>query len=226
MKKILVLCCALAGTLPQSHAQTSTVDFNLGILSNASGDPLQDGSLLLIVGSSDNTFAMPTPSSFTGGSLTDTILWQGGFDSSTTGVPGLMTFTHLQPINDSVTAGTKLEVFWFPTLSADAASPGASGVPFGHFGFSFVSGSSWSLPAAGNSITLSFLTESAGGDFFDSDGRANFTVSAVPEPSAYAGLAGLSILGLALWSRRNRSAQRSRHLTERIIRLDKTDSAA
>jgi hypothetical protein len=49
-----------------------------------------------------------------------------------------------------------------------------------------LAGGAWSLAAVGNDLNL------------------NFTASAIPEPSAYAALAGLCALGLALHRRRNR----------------------
>ena len=115
MKKNLILVWALTCLLSSATAQTVvTIDFNLGILSNATGTAVPDGSLVLLVGSTSGTFATPTATSFIGGSSNEAVLWQGAFDHSTGAPPTLgamSSTTGLFTLPSPIVSGSKIDVY-------------------------------------------------------------------------------------------------------------------
>ena len=203
MKNNLILAWALTCLSSSATAQTVvTIDFNLGILSNATGTAVPDGSLVLLVGSTTGTFATPTATSFIGGSSNEAVLWQGAFDHSTGAPPTLgamSSTTGLFTLPSPIVSGSKIDVYWYPTLSSTATAPGA-GIEFGLYGWS-TSDSSWVVPSGGSLVTLDFLTASLGGSLPDTAGRATFSTAAIPEPATYAFGAGLLGLAFVSWRR-------------------------
>jgi hypothetical protein len=198
MKKIFV-SFLLLGAATLSRA-TVTIDFTVGILNDVTGStPVADGSLIQLIGSSDNVFAAPTPGAFIGGN--DVLLFSGSFDSSTSGgTTGAMLFSLS---NITLTPGTNLLLRWFPTLTGGSGSPGGL-TPYGEYG-SLTDGS-WVSPANGSTVSINLLTVSAGGSTLDSFGNASLSTAAIPEPSTYAAIFGVMALGLVAYRRRLQAA--------------------
>jgi hypothetical protein len=192
----------LALLLPAAglRAQTITIDFSLGILSNATGTALADGALVQIIASPDATFAAPTGTTFVGGG--DILVTSLGLDSATSGTAGatVITLTNLS-LTTTPVAGYNLLARWFPTLTTASSTPGY-GTAYGQWGFP--NDATWVAPAAGLTSSYSFLTATAGGPNADTLGRASLSTPAVPEPSTYAAIAGALVL-VAAWSRRRSS---------------------
>jgi hypothetical protein len=222
VKKLLLLLAlfsvAGAGALrAQTVAGTVQLTFDLGLLTDAGGNALSDGSLIQIIASYDSTtLADPTSTDFLGGDSSGVILWQGGLDSATTGIAGTMslqlsdlTIYANGTTGHYLTAGDSLFVRWYPALTDSATAPGVTS--FGQYGYSSVSGAtldtSWVLPSASSAITFQLLTTDVGGSLATSLGRAVNTTSAVPEPAATAGLCALAALAAgAIVRRRSRPA--------------------
>lgn len=216
MKRItLLLLCLLTGlgtARAQTVAGTVTLTFDLGLLTDAQGGLLSDGSLVQILANYDGTtLAAPTAGDFLGGDTSAAVLWQGAFDSSTTGIDGAMTvfLSNLTLYADGttgnyLTAGATLFVRWYPALTAADSAPGVT--TFGQYGYSMLSGATldatWVVPSAGSAVSYALLTLSVGGSLDESAGQAVYTTSAIPEPSTAAALCGLAGLGLALRLRR------------------------
>lgn len=211
MKKYLLLASLMAiGLLPVS-AQTIVGQVNLnltlGILSDGSGTPVADGSLLQVIAlTNGSTGALPSTSDFLGGSASAQVLWQGAFDSTGTGVAGAMQLSlgnvsiyQDGTVGNYLTAGDPVIVRWYPSLTTSDTTPGTTG--FGQAGYSAVDGTildtAWVLPAANSSTgtpDLLFLTMSAGGSVPDTAGQAVST-TAVPEPATTAtALGGIGLL--------------------------------
>ena len=121
------------------------------------------------------------------------------------GSPG----TFAQPINFAFTGnigpGDQILLRWFPTLTLANTTPPA-GAPYGQFRTDLIENFSdinWTIPNDGALVALNFLTMAQGGTRMEIEGVANMMV-AIPEPSTVA-LVGLSVIGLAAYSRRRKA---------------------
>ncbi|HEY8903416.1 MAG TPA: hypothetical protein VIM48_06895 [Chthoniobacterales bacterium] len=206
MKKAL-LAIAFAGlAVAQLRADTIKIDFSLGILSNSLGNPITDGSLIQIIAApTSSTFASPTATDFLGGSSDEYLVYSGAFDSTTTGISGAETFTANIDLATYPIAGDALIVRWYPSLTTSSSAPGLT--TYGQFGYpnnpsSLDSTNTWIAPSGGGSVSFSFLTTGAGGPYPNSMGNASLTVSAVPEPSNYVVIIGISAVLIGLRYRR------------------------
>lgn len=187
------------------RAQTITIDFSLGVLSNAAGTALADGALVQIIASPDATFAAPTGTTFVSGG--DLLVYSVGLDSASGGMAGA---TVINPgalsLSSTPIAGYNLIARWFPTLTTASSAPGY-GTAYGQWGFP--NDASWFAPAPPGTSSYSFLTVAAGGANADTLGRASLSTAAIPEPSTYAAIAGALALG-AVGYRRHRIRRSSR----------------
>ncbi len=203
MKKLLIISL-LFGLASLARAQTVTLAFNVGILTNANGTtPIADGSLIQLIAAPTKTgFMAPTPTTFTSGS--EILLWTGAFDSTTSFPPaaGDMVIAPGPISSSTLPAGYALMIQWFPTLSSAASTPGYS-TPYGQY--STNNDATWLVPASGSSLVYTFNTVSAGGSASNSLGMASLTTTAIPEPSTYAGIAGVLALGFAAYRRRQKA---------------------
>ncbi|MBE0544076.1 MAG: hypothetical protein IH623_22265 [Verrucomicrobia bacterium] len=156
---ILFLGCCL--TCPWAQA---TVTFNIDAadLRTAGGElmPL-NGQVLLVASPTDAVFGGPTPDAFVTGD--DVILFRGELNL---GMPGIFqasvnfafeSFPGLNP-------GDPVQLYWFPTLTAAATSPG-EGATYGAFRHETgLDGSApWVIPGDGALVDLKFITMSQGG---------------------------------------------------------------
>lgn len=197
MKKPFIAALVLI-TAFAAQAQTVTLDFTVGQLTQSDGTtPIADGSLIQILAApTTGDFSIPTPTEFISGS--EIMLWSGAFDSSTLGTAGAMAIAPAPIPTSTLPAGYSLLVQWFPTLLSTATTPGY-GTWFGQF--STANDVTWVSPAAGASETFTFLTVAVGGANANSLGSA-MQMTAVPEPSTYALLAGIACLGFMVVRRR------------------------
>jgi len=190
---------AIATLLITSLAASASVTINLGgaeLFQSDGTTPIPTGSLIqLVVSTADNTFNLPSPTSFTGGSADDQIL--ASFGTNDSSGPG----SFLQPVvftlNSAITTGDELLLRWWPTLTTSSSSPGNS-TPFGQFRTDNVENFStinWTVPADGTTNDLNFLDTAGGGTEPNSAGTASFMTAAIPEPSALAliGIGGVLI---------------------------------
>lgn len=210
MKKLLIVTAVL-GLATMARA-TVTIDFNVGLLKDATGSAvIADGQLIQVVAAPTvGGFVAPTPTAFISGS--EILLWSGAFDSLTTGTAGSMNIA-LAPISiATLPAGYALMVQWFPTLGSGASAPGNS-TPYGQYYGQFTpdattvvnvgSDPTWLSPADGSTVSYNFLTASTGvGGIANSAGYASLATAAVPEPATYAAVFGVLALGLVAWRRR------------------------
>ncbi len=196
---------ALLGLVTSVASANVSINLTSGILSNSSGTPIADASLIQLISSgTDSVFSAPSAASFvTGG---DILLASFGLDSANeTGVAGSLAHPISVNLTGGVASGQRLAIRWFPTLLASANNPGA-GVGYGEF--TDIASSDWVLPTDGGSISPSFVTVGfdSGSPLPNTAGRAGLTVAvAIPEPATYALLGGLAVLGLAALRRRVRS---------------------
>lgn len=103
---------------------------------------------------------------------------------------------------------------WGPGLERDDRTFGGSSVGLTIDPFSMTAGSTYYIEMTyGNISGGTDLTEIASGALagvFYGGGQlqtTTFTISAIPEPSTYAALAGTAMLGLAFWRRRRRALE-------------------
>jgi hypothetical protein len=201
MKKLLYLGLALLASATFAHA-TITINLGAGNLYGTSTATLfpAGGLLQLIVSSTDNVFSAPVAGSYTGNSADDIIL-----ASFTTLTPGTFQQVINFALSGNIGPGDQILLRWFPTLTLADTTPPA-GAPFGQFRTDLIENFSdipWNLPNDGAIVGLNFLTMAQGGTRMEIEGVANMMV-AIPEPSTIA-LLGLSVVGLAAYSRRRKS---------------------
>jgi hypothetical protein len=203
--KKLLACLALTIAVVSSLRASISLDVSSGILTNSDGSVVvTDGKLFQIIASPDAVFSAPTTTSFLGNGSNDIVLWSGALNSSTNdNTPGSMVVS-LSNIDLSTypVANDYIIIRWFPSLDANASTPGTT--TYGEYGFGYTGGSSWKLGASG-SYSLSLVTTSAGGSSANSLGYAS-KITAVPEPSSYAVLVGLFSLGLFVWHGRRKTS--------------------
>jgi len=192
MKKrhLLPLLFAAAAFFTVSARAAITINLTAGILYQADGTtPAPDGTLLQLVASTtDSTFTAPTPASFTGGSSDDVVVASYALNHNTTGSAG-GDFHSLQlTLSGNWNAGDPLLLRWWPTLTTSSSTPGAN-TTYGQFRTDATENGSttgWVTPADGQTVSLNFLDQAAGGTEPNSAGKASLTTAAVPEPSTYA----------------------------------------
>ncbi|MES2310355.1 MAG: hypothetical protein V4507_15990 [Verrucomicrobiota bacterium] len=174
-----------------------TINLGTGVLSNSSGIVMSDGGLLQLVASTQDTvFSAPTASSFVLND--DQIEASWSLNGATNMGPGSGTDLHSITFSYSGNfgSGDLLQLRWFPTLTTASITPGVN-TPYGVFR-SDTSGLdqsdiAWIAPSDGSTVTLNFLTTSAGGSHFsDTMGQANLMALAIPEVSQ-AGLLRLTL---------------------------------
>ncbi len=201
------LCLALT-MAPIASFGAIAINFSGVSFLDSEGNPIPDGALVQIIASTtDAIFSDPTPISFIEGD--DRVIASFAMDSTTSGVPGGAVVS-LQIPNYSTfegfTPGDSLLVRWFPTLTIDSAAPGAT--TYGSYRTDLIldgSNIAWIAPAdAGGNFTLSVVSVDFGGSVTNANLTANL-VTAIPESSSFAALAGLMVVG-AVATRRRRSA--------------------
>lgn len=200
MKKgliVAVLCCL------SIHARaTVNITITAADLQTSSGALMPTNGLVMLVASTTNsTFTGPLSTAF---ATNDDIVLKK-WDLSASGTPGVLTdVTGPLTLSGDWNAGDPLQLYWYPTLTLAATSPG-SGTSYGQYTDAVgIDGSDpWITPSDGSTIGLIFLTADEAGSNPQTAGRASFTTeSDIPEPSACM----LIGLGLAGWlaSRRRR----------------------
>lgn len=211
-----------------ARAQQVTIDITAGQLNDASGTMLSDGSLVLLLGTQNTSYRVDTdnpndPGAF-GTLLGGSNLAIGSYLNSDVQIIGASTIDseNVAPGSarfstgsitigagsfSSLASGQPVAVAWFPTLTFSATTlPG--GASYGLFTtISPLDDSSlWQIPTpgeGGSAVTLNFFTTDIGGSYDPSIANAAYTTgSAVPEPGAYAAIAGVLVVGFVSWRRR------------------------
>jgi hypothetical protein len=205
MPSVLRLLPLLAAFALRAHASV-TITFGGDDFRTSSNGSLLDGSLVLLL--AKTTGAATGFSTLQAGALNVgdflngnyQVLGRTGVDSSSTAhlTPGASGATNPIALASGsfadLTTGDQLAVVWFPDLTALSS-------------FSFSSGASYGLYTVDNSSTWQVPADGSTFDVKVPDGViASFTaISAIPEPSTYAALTGLAVLGIAGWRRRKRA---------------------
>jgi len=212
--KKLILPLLFLACLVRLPAQTligqATLNFYFGVLTDNNGTAIPDGSIVQILASYNGpAIGAATPIDFLGGDTGAVVLWQGGLDSSTSGLAGAASLTlqeNLYAEAGNLTTGSTLYLRWYPSLAGTVTSPGVT--LYGQYGYATTSGtaldSSWVVGGVGSATDYFFLTTSAGGSLADSAGAA-VTSTAVPEPATTAALLGGVGLIFGWFIRRKRS---------------------
>jgi hypothetical protein len=204
---------------------TITFDFQVDLIQTTLvGTPVPaNGLVLLVADTSHNGFGAFGVTSLGGGNgagdatslalftsagSDDLIVWRG--DLSVQG-PGVLTdtpsFTLGTYAGATWNAGDPLALVWFPTLTLNSVAT-TPGVAYGLFSSATpLSGSAWVTPADGSSIyALIEITMNGAtlgpGPSPNSELVASQSVSAIPEPSSVAMLAGVGALVVASIRRR------------------------
>ncbi len=167
----------LGGWLACPWAQ-ATVTFNIDAadLRTAGGELMPLSGLVLLVASpTDAVFGGPTAGAFVTGD--DVILFRGELNL---GMPGIFqaavnfafeSFPGLGP-------GDPVQLYWFPTLTTAATSPG-EGATYGTYrhGTGLDGSAPWVVPADGALVDLKFITASQGGSNPDILGFASQVIT-------------------------------------------------
>lgn len=190
--KKMLFAVALAGFCMTQSASAVSLITSFGILSKANGQPLDDGSLLQLIASSDTVL-----------DDNDLLIQAWGLDSATSGVPGADENFIQFNLGDSrnavagagtglLTGGMKLFLRWFdgPTVNPFVGVFRTDTPEFG---------APWVIPGDNSAtVTIALSTVGYGGTQLpDEVGRV------IPEPTTGV-LVGLSALGVAGMIRRRR----------------------
>lgn len=186
-----------------------TINFDAGIFYSADNQPVPENQLvvLLVSDTTGDGFGLARPGSLASGGFIDgaddLILGRAYVFSEDGNVFGQGAVNNLS-LTGNWGTGDRLGVYWFTGLDGSATTLSA-GTSYGYY--SVLSGEEgddsdpWLTPTDGFTVGVQFLN-GAYGPHDASLFRSTLTV--VPEPAAYAALAGLLALGLAL--RRQRRA--------------------
>lgn len=197
-------------TVSAARAQFVSVNLSVGQLYDASGVKLNTGGLvLLIADTSRNGFgSLLSGSSLSAGSFLNTddqILGSATILPNFTG-SAMGSFTSI-PLESgaysTLNSGDPLAVVWFSTLTGSSTTL-VGGASYGVFSSTSatVDGAPWTVPAEGALANINFRTILGGGTHAETEAYASYTVSAIPEPSTYAAIAGALMLGVAVVRRR------------------------
>lgn len=156
-----------------------------------------NGLVILVASTTNNTFEGPSIDFFATGDDIEVARW----DLSLNGLDGVLFDSRSGVVlSGNWTATDPLALYWFPTLTTNAASPGANTEYGTYFDLTGIDGSDpWVTPSDGGSVDLRFFTADAtilnsGGSNPASAGNALFNTPAVPEPNSLAWLA-LAVVG-------------------------------
>jgi len=206
MKRIFCLSFALLAAASFSQGAI-LINLSAGNLYNGNtSTPFPTGGLIQLVASTlDNTFANPTPGSFTGNSSDDVVL--ASFAANDVLGPGSVQQPVTFSLSGNLNPGDQILLRWFPQLTlANVATGPSAGNTFGQFRTDLVidfSDIAWFVPADNTVFSLNFVTLAQGGSNPESAGVANMVVTAIPEPSSVA-LVGVALAGLAGFARRRK----------------------
>jgi len=209
MKRIL-LFSGIIGTLflilPFARCAV-TIDFTGGALFTNLGAPLPTGSLVLLVAdTANNGYGTVVPGSLNNGAFLNgaddmilaraTVTDLGGFQGVLDNFAGSLL--------GNWGTGDPLLLYWFSSVTGASTSL-SGGERYGFYTSATGQDGSdpWVTPADGTpAINLSFATITAGGTSnADTAGYATSLV-AIPEPSTFAAIAGVVMLGFAAFRRR------------------------
>jgi hypothetical protein len=225
MKLTRFLPCLLSLlVVPVAHA-TISFEIDADLLSNSSNVGIPDGSAIFLIVDKNNTgFVLPTAGALSVGSA-----WGGSSDNfvaetySANGVAqngagsaGSVILTSNGYSYSTVSGmgpNQHLGLFWFPADSYNASSITLSGGDtFGYFDFNSVGTGTGSAPTLGASTWITPADTSFGVFFTINTPNAineepgndvvTYGTIAVPEPSTFGLLGGVSALGLAFYRRR------------------------
>jgi hypothetical protein len=174
-----------------------TLNLEGGLLYDAFGDALPDGTLIIAVSAGvDDMFEQPTPGAFVVGD--DRLIGSGGADQNVAGLGSFsLAFTTVE-LSGGLAAGQPFGIYWFPgyTNISQELTAGSS--------FGFFTHPSWTVPNDGDTGSFGLETIAIDGLVPDTMTIASYTV--VPEPSTYALLfGGLALIGV--WVRRRSAAR-------------------
>jgi hypothetical protein len=215
-KSICVLLTVLAAS---AYADTFTVTtLDAGKLRLNAATAMSTGSLLIMVAAGgDGTFSNSlAPGQYVSGNdvLLSAIAFPGsagGFNNAGGTDETNNTLSDL-PVTSQ---GDLIALRWFPQITYAQWQAGATPTAGQNYGTynplaagnatnNPDGGNVWAEPAGGANINLNFFTTDTGaGTQAPAEGYANFTVTAVPEPSTFAlAVLGSSTIGLAMLRRR------------------------
>jgi hypothetical protein len=200
-----LLACLL---VPISASASITLDIYAERLETSTGDPMPTTGLVILAASTlDSTFGAPTPSSFFSGDDIEVARWSldSGFG------PGIFNKAPVLTLSGNWNANDPLQLYWFPENTVSDTTP-IAGQSYGVFRddieVPLASHDAWITPADGSTASLRFYTTDAGSNdgvvYPASAGQASLTV--VPEPSAFAAVAGLGCFAWALFFRGRKKA--------------------
>ena len=184
---LLILgACVFAGN--SAHA-TVTLDVSARYMRTSGGALMSQSGLVILVASTNGTqFGGPTPTSFVSGGNIEVARWD--LSNSGFGDGFLLDTTGPKNLAGGLATGQALAIYWFPTLTIGAATPG-NGTSYGFYRDSVANGSPgtgtdgsdpWYLPSDGFTTSIKMRTTDAGGTVNNTNGLASRVVTGVNNP--------------------------------------------
>lgn len=206
---------ALAGSLYCAANAAVTINFSVDSVYTSAGAAVPTTGLgLIIADTTGDGFGQINAGSISVGSLlgsSDLVVFSADFSTFGTDGVWFVAATDLS-FSNSWNGNDKLAFVWFPTLTSGSSTV-QNGLEYG-----LLADASWVTPSDGGSNENTYQIISSGGNGFfganantlqltNSQARSILSVGgvAIPEPSSFAALAGLGILGVVA-TRRRRSA--------------------
>lgn len=178
IKSVLILLGVIGVVQFVAHADSVTFNMQAATLRTAAGQPMPvTGLVVLVANTNGSQFGNPTASTFVSGDNIELARW----DLSAFGTEGIL-FDAANNLGlfGGWNSGDALAIYWYPTLTTSATSPG-TGTSYGFYrdASGLDGGAAWVTPSSGT-VTLKFLTQSVGGSNPDSAGLASLVVGNHP----------------------------------------------
>jgi len=214
MNRSISLLSLISFSTGLSHAAVTIIGGSIGPILDQTGSPVQLGAVGVLVADFSNDGVLNpfgttlNVNSFVGNGTDDRILGVfSALDLSGAGDIGYDFSGVSWEYGGAFGAGDRLHFLWFPSVTT-FGSIVSGGLAYGSFTSDLVDVSAtnnWIAAPDGQNVSVVAFGASIGGSPSFPSSAFTATLTAIPEPSSFAALAGLAVLGMVA-TRRRRSA--------------------